>query len=207
MTDLKVKKFTNRMLGANTFVLYEGNKALIIDPCSKPDVIYEFCRKNTLFPKLILLTHAHIDHILFVDEYKKEFGIKAAIHYEDHAAMTDPILNGSGLFGIRKSFNKADIMLNNGDTVDLGKKKIKILSTPGHTPGSISIYTENVVFSGDTLFYLSVGRTDLGRGNQNELLHSVNNILFKLPEDTIVYPGHGTFTTIKYEKEHNPYII
>jgi glyoxylase-like metal-dependent hydrolase (beta-lactamase superfamily II) len=163
--------------------------------------------QRDLSPTMILITHAHIDHIVYLNETRDMFRITAAVHGEDFEAVTDNLLNGSDLFGSRKVFRSAEIILNDNDVMESGSLMIKTIHTPGHTPGCVSFHTDNMVFTGDTLFYLSIGRTDLGRGNQDNLMNSIKRKLFYLPEKTIVYPGHGTFTTIEYERNENPFVI
>ncbi|MFO7612008.1 MAG: MBL fold metallo-hydrolase [Clostridia bacterium] len=202
----EVKKFESRMLGANTYIIFKGKQAVIIDPCSMISKIIGFMEENSLEPTVMLLTHAHIDHMLYVDEYRGAFGIEAAVHEADYESFSDPYRNGARLFGMNKSFRDADIKLKGGEVIQLGDETLSIISTPGHTPGSICIYTPGIVFTGDTLFHMSVGRTDLGDGNQSDLMFSLQHKLMNLPGDTTVYPGHGTKSTIEYEQRNNPYI-
>ncbi|MBN2557705.1 MAG: MBL fold metallo-hydrolase [Clostridia bacterium] len=203
---MNVKKFESRMLGANTYIIYKGNQAAIIDPCAAVSKISGFLKENSLKPKVILLTHAHIDHMLHIDEYRNDFGIKAAVHEADFDSVSDSSRNGARLFGMNRSFRSADIRLRDGDMIQVDDETLSIISTPGHTKGSISIYTPGIVFTGDTLFYMSVGRTDLGDGSQADLLFSLKNKLMKLPGNTTVYPGHGTKSMIEFERMNNPYI-
>ena len=205
MGKLKIKRFTNRMLGANTYIVYDNNHGIIIDPCTKVHIVKEYCDINDIKIGKILLTHCHIDHILYVDEYKEEFGARSAIHLDGNKYMMNPNLNGARLFGMNKSFKSADILLNEGDYVSIGDFSAKIIATPGHSPGSIAIWVDNILISGDTLFNMSIGRSDLPGGNQKALGKSLTKLM-ALPDETIVYPGHGTFSTIKFERENNPYI-
>ena len=205
MKKLEIKRFTSKMLGANTYVIYDNNQGIIVDPCTKIDIVKEYCDYNGIKIDKILLTHCHIDHILYVDEYINEFEAKCAIHKDGNKYMMDPNLNGSRLFGMNKSFKSADALLNEGDTISIGEFSAKILSTPGHSPGSIAIWVDKILISGDTLFNMSIGRSDLPGGNQKALEKSLAKLM-GLPDETIVYPGHGTFSTIKFERENNPYI-
>lgn len=204
---ISVKKFTGRMFAANTYLVHDEKNCYIIDPCTEPSILRTYMMQRDLSPTMILITHAHIDHIVYLNETRDMFGITAAVHGEDFEAVTDNLLNGSDLFGSRKVFRSAEIILNDNDVLESGSLMIKTIHTPGHTPGCVSFHTDNMVFTGDTLFYLSIGRTDLGRGNQDNLMNSIKEKLFSLPEKTIVYPGHGTFTTIEYERKENPFVI
>lgn len=205
MKQLKVKRFTSRMLGANTYILYNNNIGIIIDPCTKVGIIQEFCEDNNLKIVKIVLTHCHIDHTLYLNEYIDAFDVEFAIHKDDNSYNMDQNLNGARLFGMKKAFKSADLLLIDNDLVKIGDSEVKIIATPGHSPGSICIFGDNLLISGDTLFNLSIGRSDLPGGNQAELIQSLEKIM-QLPDDTIVYPGHGTFTTIKFERENNPFL-
>ena len=204
---VEIKKFTSRMLGANSYLIYSEKECIIVDPCVKPDVIDKFIIEKQLRPKLILITHAHIDHILYINEIRDLYGIAAAVHKNDILELTDNRLNGSNLFGFQKIFRPAEKRLSDDEKISIGKKEINVIETPGHTPGSVSFYIDNMVFTGDTLFYLSIGRTDLGRGSQNDLMNSIKVKLFSLPDKTIIYPGHGIFTSIEFEKAENPFVV
>lgn len=206
MDNLEIKRFTSKMLGANTYVLYSKTQGVIIDPSTKVDIVKEFCMIKNIKIELIVLTHCHIDHTLYLNEYIREFDAPFAIHKEGNKGNMNMFLNGSQLFGMKKSFKTADVILNDGDTINIGEKTINIMWTPGHSEGSICIYSQNILISGDTLFHLSIGRSDLPGGNSNILNDSLKTLM-NLPDETIVYPGHGGFTTIKYEKENNPYLM
>ncbi len=205
MDKLEIKRFTSRMLGANTYIIYNDGEGIIVDPCTKVHIIKDFCELNKLNIIKIVLTHCHIDHTLYLDEYIREFNTEFAIHESGNKLNQNDKLNGARLFGMKKSFRPADILLKGGDEIKVGNFRLKIIETPGHSPGSICIYSDKILISGDTLFNLSVGRSDLPGGNQEKLTISLQKLM-DLPEDTIIYPGHGTFSTIKYEKANNPYL-
>ncbi len=207
MSNVKVRKFISKMLGANTYVVYSEKAFFIIDPCVKPELIDEFLKPLKLKPTFILITHSHIDHILFINETRDFYNMPVLVHEDDFSELTDNAKNGSALFGYNKYFRDADRKIGDNETITAGDMTIKTIATPGHTPGSVSYYIDNMVFTGDTLFYLSIGRTDLGRGDQEEIMDSINNKLFNLPGKTLVYPGHGIFTSIEYEKNENPFVI
>lgn len=205
MQKLEIKRFTSKMLGANTYILFNDNHGIIIDPCTKVDIVREFCHSNKIQIELILLTHCHIDHTLYLNEYINEFKVPFAIHSKGNRGNMNENLNGARLFGMKKSFKSADILLNDGDKIIIGQQTAEIIWVPGHSEGSVCVYADNLLISGDTLFNLSIGRSDLPGGDQNKLKNSLQKLM-NLPENTIVYPGHGSFTTIKYEKENNPFL-
>lgn len=203
---INFKRFTDGLLGSNTYLLYDdvSKEACVIDVGNPPDGPLAFSNDRGLRMKYIVLTHAHYDHVLYIDEYAEAFPeALTAIHPLDDAIMEDPRLNCSLLFGSECRFPRAELMLSEGDTLRLGGEEVKVLHTPGHTEGGICLLTGNHLFSGDTLFYDSFGRTDLGRGDMLTLKRSIDR-LFELPDETRVHPGHGTATTIGREKLENP---
>jgi glyoxylase-like metal-dependent hydrolase (beta-lactamase superfamily II) len=202
---IKIHRIQSEILGANTYIVHDGAKGVIIDPSAEPEKALEYCRTNDVSPEYIIMTHAHIDHMLYLVEYKNVFSAKDAIHEEDATAMERPETNGATLFGMKNSFQKPAITLKEGDIVKSGGVGLEVIHTPGHTPGGICLYTKGHIFSGDTLFRLSVGRADLGRGDPDALIESVREKLFTLPEDTRVHPGHGAESTIGFEKRNNPF--
>ncbi len=197
------------VLQANCYVVYDGSdsRAVVIDPGDEGQRIAEFIEANALKLEYILNTHYHFDHTGANAYLKKRFGVPIAIGLKDapylkeaHRAAWEFMIN------VEPS-PEADILLTDGDVINLGGISLKVIETPGHTPGSVCFYNEvsGELFSGDTLFFNSVGRWDLPGGDKKELMKSLKRLM-ELPGDTIVYPGHGIETTIKYEKEHNPFI-
>ncbi|MBO7406468.1 MAG: MBL fold metallo-hydrolase [Clostridia bacterium] len=203
-----IKRFTEGLLGSNTYLVWNDKtgEACVIDvgnPCAP---IAEFAAAQKLKVKYIVLTHAHYDHILYIEDFCAAFPeALTAIHPNDDVLMDDPNLNCSVLFGSAHEFRHCDLMLNEGDTLALGEETFTVLHTPGHTEGGICLLGGGYLFSGDTLFYDSFGRTDLGRGDMDTLGDSLHR-LFTLPEETIVLPGHGTRTTIGREKRENYFL-
>ncbi|MBS5570802.1 MAG: MBL fold metallo-hydrolase [Clostridiales bacterium] len=205
---ISFKRFTEGILGSNTYLVWdsESKEAALIDAGNRPGPITELLEEQKLTVKYIILTHAHFDHIYYLPEYRKTFSsAQTVIHEEDNALLANPRLNASTLFGSARVFEKADLTVREGDTLLLGKETLKILSTPGHTPGSICILAGTLLFSGDTLFYSGFGRTDLGAGSVKALSASIER-LYTLQEDIEVYPGHGTKTSIGREKACNPFL-
>ena len=205
---LEFKRFTNGLLGANTYLVWDrdSREAAVIDAGNPPEPAEVFDKEHGLSVKYIILTHAHYDHVLYLEDFLAAFpGAVSAIHPEDDKIMDDPRLNCSLLFGSEEKFPHCFLMLEEGDELKLGETVLKILHTPGHTEGGICILAEGMLFSGDTLFYDSFGRMDLGRGDVKKMANSLGR-LFELPGETVVYPGHGTRTTIAREKQENPFL-
>lgn len=156
----------------------------------------------------ILLTHGHFDHIMAVEGLRKEYQIPMYASKDEVEVLANPQLNVSTMMGAYVSM-KADELFADGDVLELAGMKLKVISTPGHTIGSVCFYIEEekMLISGDTLFEASVGRTDFPTGSSRQLIHSIKTRLFILPEDVNVFPGHGEVTSIAYEKTHNPFIF
>lgn len=186
----------------------ETKEALVVDPADRADVIVRKLIDEGLTLKAILLTHGHGDHILAVGDLKKQFGVKVYAAKEEEALLSDAAQNLSkALFGIAVTV-KPDILLEDGQEFEAAGIRLWMLHTPGHTPGGCCYYQEEekVLFSGDTLFCGSIGRTDFPGGSLSELVRSVKEKLLVLPEDVKVYPGHEEMTTIGHEKRYNPYM-
>jgi glyoxylase-like metal-dependent hydrolase (beta-lactamase superfamily II) len=195
----------------NCYVLRKNDSVkdcLIIDPGLDAAELIEFLDEQNLNPVAVVLTHGHIDHIAGLAALRKRFpDIKIYIHNLDAEMLTDPNINLSSMSGMAFVTEPQDVSLKNRDIIDIAGMKLRVLHTPGHTPGGISLYSKEagVVFVGDTLFADSIGRTDFPGGSMSQLLASVREKLFTLPSETEVYPGHGPATTIAAEKAHNPF--
>jgi glyoxylase-like metal-dependent hydrolase (beta-lactamase superfamily II) len=195
----------------NCYVVRAGRQAkecLIIDPGFSAEGLLEFLNKEGLSVERILLTHGHCDHIAGVKLLREHYnGVPVAISGEDAQMLTSGRKNLAWMTGSLLRVGEPDEILNAGQEVGLEQVKFKVLSTPGHTPGGMSFYSadQGVVFSGDTLFSGSIGRDDFSGGNRGVLLQSIREQLFVLPEETVVYPGHGPATTIGREKQSNPF--
>lgn len=197
-----LKRITTGMLSSNCYIIGDAGKAAVIDPGVEHEEIAEVLDTQKLTLEYIILTHAHIDHILHMEELLAARGGKVVIHDEDALLLGNPMLNGSVLFGLKKTFREADLRVKDGDSLELGGIRLEILHTPGHTPGSMCVKAEGCIFTGDTLFRLGVGRTDLGAGDQTRLMNSLKKLM-KLDSGLKVYPGHGSATDIGYEKDNN----
>jgi hydroxyacylglutathione hydrolase len=195
----------------NCYILHneQDGDCVIIDAGLDPGRLISFIEQQKLNPVAVVLTHGHIDHIAAVPALREQFpAMKVYIHSLDAEMLTEPLANLSVLSGYDFSTEQADCLLKDGDTIEQADIKLKVLHTPGHTPGGISLYLQKqkVVFTGDALFEDSIGRTDFPGGNMEQLLNGIKEKLLILPADTKVYPGHGPATTIAREKAHNQYL-
>jgi len=192
----------------NCYIVADQQNAqcILIDPGDEPKKIIEFVESQKLKPKKIINTHNHIDHVRHLFQVKEYFDIPFFIHEYDLPLLES--LKEQVLFlGMDCSpIPEVDGFLKDGDTFEMDSQLVRILHTPGHSPGSISIYFKKNVFVGDVLFKESIGRTDLYGGNYQVLMDSIKNKLLTLPDETVVHSGHGPETTIGYEKRRNPFL-
>ena len=197
-------------MGANCYLYacMESKKAVIIDPGADGKRIYRWVLEKGLKVDYILLTHGHVDHIGAVDELRELLGeVSVGIHAGDAGMLTDGKQNLSSYFGPGLVLKKADFLLQDGQELAIGKEVLKVISTPGHSPGGVCFLCSEGLFSGDTLFAGSIGRTDFPGGSMNQLLDGVKKKLLILPEETRVFPGHGEETSIGEEKRDNPFLV
>ena len=206
---MKVEKFVTGIISTNCYlVINEDTKqAVVIDPAACPSYLMSHIKSEGLKIEAILLTHGHFDHIMGIDGFLSEFDVPVYVHEEDADAMEDPVLNQSSTYTSGYTFGKARY-LRDRQTLELAGYTFQVIHTPGHTKGGGCYYvaSEGVLFSGDTLFQNSVGRTDFVNSSTSDLVHSVREKLFLLPDDTMVYPGHMGETKIGHEKKYNPYV-
>ena len=203
--ELDIKTVTGGPLDVNTYVVGAdgSNQCVLIDPGAEyAAVCGAVCGRQVT---AVLLTHAHFDHMLYARPWLKD-GVKLYVHKLDAAALADPSLNLSGVIGAQLTLPEADVLLEDGDKIEEAGLCFEVLHTPGHTPGGICIFTGDVLFSGDTLFCRSIGRTDFPGGSYEQIKKAIHNKLFVLPDDTKVYPGHMGPTTIGEEKRSNPFV-
>lgn len=204
----KYLRLTKGLLGANTYICYddETHEAAVIDAGNKPDDVNKLVIENGLDVRYIILTHAHYDHIFYVEQYKMLYPkAPVVLHKDDSSFMQNPRLNASIYFGPEKRFPECDMTVSDMSRLPLGSGELVFFSTPGHTTGSVCIQAGSLLFTGDTLFYGGFGRTDLGAGDMDQLAASIDR-LYDMDPDLCVLPGHGTKSTIGYEKENNPFI-
>lgn len=199
------------IFAVNCYILAEADAgpAIIIDPGADEKKIREVLAKHKLAASMVINTHGHFDHIGCDDK----FGVPIYIHRDDAALLKDARLNLSDfLFNTYYAAGQVTIKtVEDGDSIELGSIKLEIIATPGHTRGGICLLLKGpgnkILFSGDTLFYQGVGRTDFPGASESDLARSIKEKLFKLPDDTLIYPGHGPSSTIGGERRGNPFFI
>ncbi len=185
----------------------QTREAAIIDPGDEPERILKTIQELKLTPRYIINTHGHIDHICAIDAVSKVYPVPLAIHPADVPLYTDE--QAARMFGRTAPLvrRKPDILLKEGERLSFGTLSLEVIHTPGHTPGGICLIGRPYcIFSGDTLFYRGIGRTDLPGGNFEQIIASIREKLYTLDEDLLVFPGHGEPTTIIEEKHENPFV-
>jgi glyoxylase-like metal-dependent hydrolase (beta-lactamase superfamily II) len=212
---ITVKRFTCNMLAENCYVVSdESHEAVIID-CGvmyqeEGIAITQYIRDNGLQPVHLLCTHGHFDHCMGNGLIYREFGLKPETHIGDQFLMETMQQQTTDILGVALPMEVPPVgrYLTDKDTITFGSHTLRILHTPGHTPGGVTYYCkeEGTAFSGDTLFRMSIGRTDFDGGSYEQIIHSLQEVLAALPPDTKVYPGHGPETTIAEEIRYNPYM-
>lgn len=210
---IQIKRLILNPFQENTYIVYDQTgEAIIIDPgCySKPefDEVKWFVDSNGLTVKYLILTHGHIDHILGLDLLKETYQVKSLAHTDDLPMIEISPKHGL-MFGI--SLDKAptiDELLKDGDKISFGKSTLEVIHTPGHSMGGVCLFfrDEKILFTGDTLFNGSIGRTDLMGGSFETLISSINQKIIPLGDDVVVYPGHGDATTIEFERKNNQFL-
>ena len=207
---MKIDRFVIGPVGTNCYIVRneDTDECFVTDPAACPPELVGHIRKEGLNVKAVLLTHGHFDHIMGLDDFLKEFPVPVYAFSEEKPLLESAELNSSlGMFGSPYTFSGAEYV-SDGQILHIARFEIRVIHTPGHTAGGCCYYipAENVLISGDTLFRASVGRTDLPTGSMGDLVRSVREKLFVLPEETKVYPGHMEETTIGYEKKYNPFV-
>jgi glyoxylase-like metal-dependent hydrolase (beta-lactamase superfamily II) len=191
----------------NSYVLSDDKtkECIVIDPGAEIEKIIQYIRGRDLKPVSIFATHAHIDHVGYASDIIKELQVPFYMGEAD-LPILDTLKGQAEMFGITVGEKPAPgSFFTDGQTIDFCSSEIKVLHTPGHSPGSFSFYIDGCVFVGDVLFYNSIGRTDLYKGDYDTLIRSIKEKIFTLPDDTVVYPGHGPDTTVGREKAKNPF--
>ncbi len=212
---MKITKLTFNMFGVNTYIVYDEStkECAIIDPGmmnnSENNIFNEFIEREQLKPIHLINTHLHIDHVLGNEYVSKTYGLTPYAHISDYF-LGERIEQQASMFGLQlKVENIRNIIELSEDTkIKIGTEELKVIHVPGHSPGSVVLYSKNddFIVCGDVLFQQSIGRTDLPGGDYSTLINGIRKKLLCLPDKTIVYPGHGPSTTIKFEQENNPYL-
>ncbi|MEG0189893.1 MAG: MBL fold metallo-hydrolase [Lachnospiraceae bacterium] len=201
---MKVEQFSIGIISTNCYLVCneETKEIVIIDPGACPKYLLSHIKTEGYIPQAILLTHGHFDHIMGIDGFLEQYEIPVYVYEEEQALIADSRLNESSVYGSGYAYTKA-ISIKDGEILNIAGIEFQVLYTPGHTSGCCCYYVAeaHTVFSGDTLFYGSVGRTDFPTSNTADIYKSIQEKLFILPEDTIVYPGHMGATTIGNEKK------
>jgi hydroxyacylglutathione hydrolase len=205
---LFIKRLVVGELSANCWIVgaEETGEGLVIDPGGNHEEISRAIDSSGLDIKLIILTHGHSDHIAALYEIQEKTGAEVAIHVSD-ADFLEGHGSFSSQFGISyKTPHPPDMLLHEDDMVKIAGLELKVIHSPGHTPGSISLFKPGKVFTGDTLFRRGIGTTMMPGSSRSQLINSIQTKLMRLPDDTIIYPGHGRETTIGNERRDNPYV-
>lgn len=192
-------------LAVNCFIIgsKKDNKAVVIDAGGDHEEILKLLKKHDLTLQFLINTHAHFDHVGGVRLLQDLTGAKFLLHQED-IPLLNHLNEQTAVFGLPSiAIPKIDKSLVDNEEIFIGKKTLRVIHTPGHSPGSVCFFIDNAVFVGDTLFAGSIGRTDLYGGSYTKLINSIKTRLFTMEDHVIVYPGHGIFTTIGDEKQHN----
>lgn len=203
-----IKTFVEPPIDNNNYLIVDEKTkdAALIDCSSIDDRIDEEIKKQGANLKYILLTHGHFDHIAGIRPNRFKNNPQIVMHKAD----SDWLNNANQylpMFGMPEiTIPKVDVFVDDGDTIQLGSLEIKVLHTPGHTQGGVCYLVDGNLFSGDTIFREAVGRCDLEGGNFNQIVESIEDKIFTLPPETVIYPGHGNITSVEWEKEHNRFL-
>ncbi len=208
-----IEKFVVNQLQENSYVVFDETKeCVLIDPGflyqEEKDEIVAYIENNQLKPVRIINTHCHFDHIMGVEFIREKYNIPFSAHPED-AIWIEKATEQGHMFGVEvKPVQPIDSFLNENDKIKFGNTVFEIMHIPGHSPGHIVFYNKenDFLIAGDVLFYGSIGRTDLPMGNHEALVSNIKSKLFKLPDETTVYSGHGPETSIGFEKRTNPFL-
>jgi len=205
---MKYKEIIVGALETNCYLVYceETKECAVVDPGAEPERIFPEVAEDALKPIAIINTHGHIDHTGANRDIKDHYGAPLYIHAGDNAMLGKIQQLELSLFLGAKDSPPADHFMNDGDEIKIGNCSLRVLHTPGHSPGSVSLLGDGFLMSGDTLFMEGVGRTDLPGGSQKQLEESIREKIMTLPDDTVVLPGHGPQTTVGQERVNNPFL-
>ena len=212
---VEIKRIMCNPLQENCYVISDESKECVIIDCGvyyqdEKDALIAYIRDKQLTPTHLIATHGHLDHNFGNAFIYKEYGLKVEVCSEDEYLISDLGKQASSLFGMQLEETQPEVgrWLKDGDTITFGHHELRVIQTPGHTPGSALLYceAEKTAFTGDTLFRMSIGRTDFDGGSWQQMENSLRNVVSKLPKETIVLSGHGPQSTIADELTYNPYM-
>ncbi len=212
---VEIKRIMCNPLQENCYVISDESKECVIIDCGvyyqdEKDALIAYIRDKQLTPTHLIATHGHLDHNFGNAFIYKEYGLKVEVCSEDEYLISDLGKQASSLFGMQLEEAQPEVgrWLKDGDTITFGHHELRVIQTPGHTPGSALLYceAEKTAFTGDTLFRMSIGRTDFDGGSWQQMENSLRNVVCKLPKETIVLSGHGPQSTIADELTYNPYM-
>lgn len=201
---MKIRRLILGQLMTNCYIVGDGGNVAVIDPAASAETIIAELKKENLNLCAILLTHGHFDHTGALCELKEKTGAKVYIHSLDEPMLGDNVKNLAFMTGEKQLRCEPDVRLDGGEKIEFGENTLLVIHTPGHSAGSVSYAAPDCVFSGDLIFKGSIGRFDYG--NYADEMQSIKTLLEKLPDDTLICPGHGEMTSVGYEKKNNPYI-
>ena len=207
MSEIRIKTLVVGMVGTNCYLVYdhETKRAAVIDPGDGAGQIANMAVSLGLKPEAILLTHGHFDHITGVKGVKEKYGSRVVISHEDAPMLSSAKLSLAAFCGGEQNIVEPDILVADGDVVKLNDIEFKVISTPGHTKGGVCYLVGDYIFTGDTLFFCSCGRTDFPGGSSQEIIASLKKIA-ALDGDLKVMPGHDRLSNLNFERENNPYM-
>ncbi|MBR3423310.1 MAG: MBL fold metallo-hydrolase [Clostridia bacterium] len=201
---MEIKRIPTKGMAANSYLLVSGNEAAIVDPSAPVSEVEKLLGGARV--RCILLTHCHYDHVLTLDETRRAFSAPLLVHEDEADALSDPKRSlFRTFFGMGKKFAPAERLLKDGDELPLGGESIRVISTPGHTPGSVCFLADTFVVTGDTLFAESIGRSDFPGGDRAALFRSLEK-LKRLDGSLVIYPGHEDSDTLENVIKFNPYM-
>ncbi len=209
MSALNIETLVVGPFEVNCYIIWDESDRIgvVIDPGDEDERIVEVINRHDVTIRAILLTHGHGDHIAAVEPLKGQYGIPLYIGKDDREMLQSPSANVSALYGQPITCPPPDYLLNDKDVFKIGSLEFNVIATPGHTRGGLCYLVRNRLFCGDTLFYGSIGRTDLPGGSYKQLIESIRRNLLTLPDNIVCYPGHGPFTTIGAERINNPFLM
>ncbi len=204
-----LKGITVTNMGVNCYIIgcEETRQVAVIDPGGQAEQIMSMIEEGNLTVQYIINTHGHIDHIGGNRKIKESTGAQLLIHESDSQMLVSTAANFSFLMGMKVTSPPADQFIKEGDRIKIGNTvELEVIHTPGHSPGGVCLKTGNIIFVGDTLFQMSIGRTDFPGGSHQQIIKSIKEKLMCYEDDTICYPGHGPATSIGIERKHNPFL-